>query len=167
MVPSLYQTIYAFLLLVMARKKEQMSHLNRTQSLSPPCSDQEMITSYVPTPSPCKEDRANESPIQDPITLSSMLRPGNDQYSRVSHNIQFERSYSWSKLGRKSNVSHNKTQSLPPPCFDQEIITSYGPIPSPCKEGRATGSSKTRPNHSAHRAQTRKDQYSQVSQGIN
>ena len=140
MVPSLYQTIYAFLLLVMARKKEQMSHLSRTQSLSPPCSDQEMITLYVPTPSPGKEDRANESLKQDPITLSSMLRPGNDQYSRVSHNIQFERSYSWSKLGRKSNVSYNKTQSLPPPCLDQEIITSYGPVPSPCKEGRATGS---------------------------
>ena len=140
MVPSLYQTIYAFLLLVMARKKEQMSHLSRTQSLSPPCSDQEMITLCVPTPSPGKEDRANESLKQDPITLSSMLRPGNDQYSRVSHNIQFERSYSWSKLGRKSNVSFSKTQSLPPPCLDQEIITSYGPVPSPCKEGRATGS---------------------------
>ena len=122
-----------------------MCHLNRTQSLSPPCSDQEMITSYVPTPSPCKEDRANESPIQDPITLSAMLRPGNNQYSRVSHRIQFERSYSWSQLGRKSNVSHNKTQSLPPPCFDQEIITSYVPIPSPCKEGRATESSKQDP----------------------
>ena len=52
-----------------------MVHINRTESLSPPCSDQEKITSYVPTPSPCKEDRAIESSKQDPITLSAVLRP--------------------------------------------------------------------------------------------
>ena len=76
MVPSLHQTVYAFLLLVTARKKEQCVTISRTQTLPPPCPDQELFTSYVLTPSPCRENKANESYIQDPITFFSVLRPG-------------------------------------------------------------------------------------------
>ena len=85
MVPSLYQTIYAFLLLVMARKTEQMSHLNKTQSLCPPCSDQEIITLCVPAPSLGKEKNMSEPNKSRPSHI--LPRALTRIYSRINHRI--------------------------------------------------------------------------------
>ena len=78
--------------MVIAWRKEPAVHLNERQLIFSPVPARKGSLHTFLLKVPARKTGQMSHIIQDPITLSSMLRPVDDPYSQVSHNIQFERS---------------------------------------------------------------------------